>query len=562
VTDVPGGTILDHLYRTAGAAALAGRSDAELLRHVVAGPGTAAEAAFTVLVHRHGPLVYRTCRAALRDTHDAEDAFQATFLVLARKARTLRVRRDLGPWLYEVARRVSAHARAAAARRRKHEQQAAAVRAGSVSDGTNSDCEIASLVHEAVGRLPQRFRAAIVLCDLEGLSYREAAGRLGWTLPTVRNRLARGRQRLRTALRRAGLAPESAALATATAPTLPRALAITTARAAAQVATGSAGGVAESVLILVNGGLHAMLIAKLKTVGLSMLAALLLVAGAHGLGAQAPAERPKAGNSAPVTQTAASPAPVAQEPRMTAEKLVAKLNEPVNIDKEIENTPIKDVLAFLNDKYGITFIVDVIGFDRDQARRTVEDTPVRIPRIPGVTLRTLLRHLLAQVDGLVLVRKDHLHVVPRTQALCEVYGDDLPNGIKEPRIGQPIVHVISDRQPLEQVLADIADQSGRNIVLDPRVTDREKLTVTAKVLNTPTDTAVRVLAELANLRSVQLDNVFLVTSRERAAELQAEEAKWTESRKQEVKENMQWLREQKRAQQQPAKPNEPTPQKP
>ena len=305
-----------------------------------------------------------------------------------------------------------------------------------------------------------------------------------------------------------------------------------------------------------------MLIAKLKTVGLSMLAALLLVAGAHGLGAQAPAERPKAGNSAPVTQTAASPAPVAQEPRMTAEKLVAKLNEPVNIDKEIENTPIKDVLAFLNDKYGITFIVDVIGFDRDQARRTVEDTPVRIPRIPGVTLRTLLRHLLAQVDGLVLVRKDHLHVVPRTQALCEVYGDDLPNGIKEPRIGQPIVHVISDRQPLEQVLADIADQSGRNIVLDPRVTDREKLTVTAKVLNTPTDTAVRVLAELANLRSVQLDNVFLVTSRERAAELQAEEAKWTESRKQEVKENMQWLREQKRAQQQPAKPNEPTPQKP
>ena len=75
-----------------------------------------------------------------------------------------------------------------------------------------------TLVHDAVGRLPQRFRAAVVLCDLEGLSYREAAGRLGWTLPTIRNRLARGRQRLRTALRRAGLAPESATLATGTAP--------------------------------------------------------------------------------------------------------------------------------------------------------------------------------------------------------------------------------------------------------------------------------------------------------------------------------------------------------
>src|SRR5207247_2206977 len=242
VTNVPGGTILEHLYRTAGAAALAGLTDAELLRHVLAGPNAAAEAAFTVLLHRHGLLVYRTCRATLRDTHDAEDAFQATFLVLARKARSLRVRGDLGPWLYEVARRVSAHARAAAARRRKHEQQAA-VRAGSVSDGKNVEPDVTALVHDAVGKLPERFRAAVVLCDLEGLSYREAAGRLGWTLPTVRNRLARGRQRLRTALRRVGLAPESAALASGTAPALPGALAIATARAAAQVAAGTTPGV-------------------------------------------------------------------------------------------------------------------------------------------------------------------------------------------------------------------------------------------------------------------------------------------------------------------------------
>jgi RNA polymerase sigma factor (sigma-70 family) len=359
VTDVPGGTILDHLYRTAGAAALAGRTDADLLRHVLEAPGAGAEAAFAVLLHRHGPLVYRTCRAALRDTHDAEDTFQATFLVLARKARSLRVRGDLGPWLYEVARRISAHARAAAARRRKQEQQAAAIRAGSVSDGTNSDSEIASLVHDAVGRLSQRFRAAVVLCDLEGLSYREAAGRLGWTLPTVRNRLARGRLRLRTVLRRAGLAPESAALATATAPALPRALAMATARAAARVATGSAGGVRESVLALVNGGLHAMLIAKLKTVGLSMLAVAVLVAGAYGLGAQAPAERPNHVKERRVGQAPAPPAPVPEEPRMSTEKLVAKLNEPVNIDKEIENSSLKDVLSFLTDQYGVRFIVNV-----------------------------------------------------------------------------------------------------------------------------------------------------------------------------------------------------------
>jgi RNA polymerase sigma factor (sigma-70 family) len=561
VTDVPGGTILDHLYRTAGAAALAGRTDAELLRHVLAGPGAAAEAAFTVLVHRHGPLVYRTCRAALRDAHDAEDAFQATFLVLSRKARSLRVRGYLGPWLYEVARRVSAHARAVNARRRKHEQQASAVRAGSVSDGTNSDSQITSLVHDAVGRLPERFRAAVVLCDLEGLSYREAAGRLGWTLPTVRNRLARGRQRLRTALRRVGLAPESAALATATAPTLPRALAIATARAAAQVATGSAGGVPESVLLLVNGGLHAMLIAKLKTAGLSILAAAVLVAGAYRLGAQGPGA-PRGANATPLTTAANAPAPAdspVAQPRTSAERLVAKLNQSVNIEKEIDNTPLRDALSFLSDKYDVTFVVNVVAFDRDNANRHVEDSPVRLAKMPGVALRTILRHLLAQVQGTVLVRNDHLEVVTHNQALNEVFGP-LPNWVVEHRLEQPIVSVVYDGRPLERALAEVAEQSGRNLVLDSRIADREKLTVTAKLLNTPIDTAVRVLAEMVGLKSVQLDNVFVVTTRERAAELLAEEQMHAESRRQELREIEEKQRESKREQQ--AKPNAPAPLKP
>jgi RNA polymerase sigma factor (sigma-70 family) len=561
VTDVPGGTILDHLYRAAGAAALAGRTDAELLRHVLAGPGAAAEAEFTVLVHRHGPLVYRTCRAALRDTHDAEDAFQATFLVLARKARSLRVRGDLGPWLYEVARRVTAHARAAAARRRKHEQQAAAVRAGSVSDGTTSDSEIASLVHDAVGRLPQRFRAAVVLCDLEGLSYREAAGRLGWTLPTVRNRLARGRQRLRTALLRAGLAPESAALATATAPTLPRALAIATSRAAAQVATGSAGGVPESVLLLVNGGLHAMLIAKLKTAGLSILAAAVLVAGAYRLGAQGPGA-PRGANATPLHIAATAPAqadPPAAEPRKGAAAIVAKLNQRVNIEKEVDNTPLRDVLSFLSDKYDVTFVVNVVAFDRDNANKHVEDNPVRLPKMPGVTLRTILQHLLAQVQGTVLVRNDHFEVVTHNQALVEVFGP-LPNWVVEHRLEQPIVNVVCDGSPLERALAEIAEQSGRNVVLDSRITDRDKLAVTAKLLNTPIDTAVRVLAEMVSLKSVQLDNVFLVTTREHAAELQAEEAKHAEGRREELREIEQKQRELKR-ERPPDKPNAAAPRK-
>src|SRR5439155_16619016 len=131
------------------------------------------------------------------------------------------------------------------------------------------------------------------------------------------------------------------------------------------------------------------------------------------------------------------------------------------------------------------------------------------------------------------VRNDHLEVVSRAGAVFEVYGDDVTNGLKEPRLGQPLVNVVCDTRPLERALADIAEQAGRNVVLDTRITDREKLAVTAKLLNSPLDTAVRVLAEMVNLKSVQLDNVFVVTTREHAAELLAEEAKQAETRRKE-----------------------------
>src|SRR5689334_9533570 len=247
-------TALGHLYRTAGAAALAGLSDAELLRRFTAGGG-AGEAAFAALLDRHGPSVLRVCRSTVRNTHDAEDAFQATFLVLAARARSLALRGPLGLWLYGVARRVALQARTAAARRRRHEQRAAKAEAGA-HDAVEPD--VAGVVLDCISRLPERFRAAVILCDLEGLTYAEAADRLGWTHATVRTRLARGRERLRLALTRKGLAPV-AALAAGAVPPVPRALAAATARAAVHVAAGTADGWASaSVIALMNGGLRAM----------------------------------------------------------------------------------------------------------------------------------------------------------------------------------------------------------------------------------------------------------------------------------------------------------------
>jgi RNA polymerase sigma factor (sigma-70 family) len=279
------GILLDHLRRTLAAPALAGLSDGQLLRLFAVGGG-AAGPAFEALLRRHGPMVLRACRAALRDPHAAEDCFQATFLVLVRKAGALRRPDALGPWLFGVVRRISARARAAAARRETFEPRAAVPEAV-LAGGPEPDVVV--LVHDAVGRLPESLRAAVVLCDLEGLTYQDAAERLGWTPATLRGRLARARRRLRDRLARLGLGPD-AALALAPV-VVPRALVTATARAAAVAAGQSAGAVAESVLWLMNGGLQSMFLTKLKATGLSLLTAGVLVAGAIGLSAQGPAQK-------------------------------------------------------------------------------------------------------------------------------------------------------------------------------------------------------------------------------------------------------------------------------
>ena len=171
----------------------------------------AAEPAFAALVDRHAPMVLRVCRSILRDDHDALDAFQATFLVLVRRADAVRRRESAASWLHGVALRVSAHARADMARRRRHERQAGelALSADRSAVETNSH-ELAAVLHEELGRLPERYRAPLVLCYLEGHTCEAAARRLGWPVGTVKSRLARGRERLRGQITRRGLAPEEA----------------------------------------------------------------------------------------------------------------------------------------------------------------------------------------------------------------------------------------------------------------------------------------------------------------------------------------------------------------
>ena len=232
-------------------------SDGQLLERFATGRGESAERAFAALVDRHGPMVLRVARAILADPDDAHDAFQATFLVLLRRARSLWVRDSLGPWLHRVAHRTATSLRSSKARRSRLDRLAAR---GEVDRSGPLDDELSRVLHEELGRLPERYRAPVVLCDLEGTTHERAARDLGWPIGTVKSRLTRARDLLRDRLRRRGFAPTAAPLAAIRGldSPLPPALVASTTRAAIHfissrtIPPGTAGALAKEVLAMTS----------------------------------------------------------------------------------------------------------------------------------------------------------------------------------------------------------------------------------------------------------------------------------------------------------------------
>jgi RNA polymerase sigma factor (sigma-70 family) len=224
-----------------GVGSLAGLTDEQLLERFADGRGEASEAAFAALVDRHGPMVLHVTRAVLGDRHDAEDAFQGTFLVLALRAGSIRRRDALASWLYGAARRVALRARRQAARHRERERRRAA-QIAAFEPLSTAQAELCPELYDELDRLPEPFRAAVLLCDLEGHSYERAARVLHCPVGTVQSRLARGRQRLRQRLESRGLAPTVVFAGTKAALTARSAVSPHLAMAIAKTASGVASG--------------------------------------------------------------------------------------------------------------------------------------------------------------------------------------------------------------------------------------------------------------------------------------------------------------------------------
>jgi RNA polymerase sigma factor (sigma-70 family) len=378
-----------------------GLTEAELLQRFASHRDRTAEVAFGELVRRHGPMVYRVCHGVLRDEHEAQDAFQATFLVLVHKARALRARDTIGPWLHAVARRITACARVEAARRRAHEARTCVVESTSTENENRFGDDEEAILHEELGGLPERFRAALILCDLEGLSHEAAAIKLGWPVGTVKSRQARGRHRLRARLIRRGVAlPEflvgagfvtdltAAVSLPLTEATLRLALKVGAAEAAAPAV------VVAPVLTLVTGALRTRLLAKVRLVlatlaGVLVMTTLLTVAAIPILGQQGGTAPGSSGD--PPKGAAHAPADSRELLQRVAESKVAGLRTPED--------ELFALLRQIDDRYRA---IRSIG-PRADRRAAIEKVKPEVERLDGQFLALAMRNPRSNVAEQALV---------------------------------------------------------------------------------------------------------------------------------------------------------------
>ena len=283
------------LFRFGATGAL---SDLELLaRFTAQNDRDVSEAAFAALVARHGRMVQGVCRRILGDDHDTDDAFQATFLILARKATSVRVEDSLGRWLHGVSVRVARRARAIAIAHRRRAQPLDRIDPPDVSNASDAmeHEEFRSVIDEEIARLPARYRSVIVLCCMEGASDDMAAHRLRCPVGTIHSRLHRARERLRIRLKSRGLTlgvGTLAALADGSSPgaAVSRGLVSSTAKAAVRLVSGksTAGIVPATALALADSAHNSMFLMRAALVAASALVVFGLAA--PGPGAQGAAE--------------------------------------------------------------------------------------------------------------------------------------------------------------------------------------------------------------------------------------------------------------------------------
>jgi RNA polymerase sigma factor (sigma-70 family) len=390
-----------YLYRLLGHRRGHDLSDAQLLERFVA---ERDEAAFELLVWRHGPTVLGVCQRVLRNEQDAEDAFQATFLVLVRKAGSISKRQAVGSWLYRVAHRVALRALAG-----KRVASWVAVRDVPAEPAPAPDWDdLRPVLDEEVNRLPEKYRVPFVLCYLEGKTNEEAAHQLGCPRGTVQSRLAWARQRLRARLGRRGLALSAVT---------PAIVSSELVRSAVSSALGSA---PAQVAALSEGVLQTMLWTKLKLV-----AACVFLFGALGIGGVL--SMPKAGD--PGLANANQPRPKAPSPRPPEKTFVF----------ELRDKPWPGVLEWYSEISGLPYV----GTYRPRGKATF---------IPPSRKRTYTLGEITDVLNELLMAQDYV-LVRRTATFTLLPADQKIDGSLLPEVRVEDLHKRGRTELVRTVLA-------------------------------------------------------------------------------------------------------------
>jgi RNA polymerase sigma factor (sigma-70 family) len=478
------------------------------------------ESAFTTLVQRHGPMVWSLCVRRLGETPEAEDAFQATFLVLVRKAASLRGPELLGPWLYGVAYRTASKLRGQRARRMARES--ALPEKIAEERGESMWNELRPVLDEEIQRLPKKYRLPVLLCYLQGMSSEEAAQRLGCAKGTVFSRLSRARELLRRRLVRRGVELSAGALAatfaenTALLAMPPLALREITIRASLLFAAGTAGQALPAPLAaLVEGVVRSMFLSKVKFAVIVVLALGLVGTGlgslAHNSEAGPPsspllaakeddgrkvAQAPDPNKAAaPLRGNPNRPAAVNNQnnPETRRDELRNQLNQPVHFPGfEDARATFTDAIDHLSKRYNLTFHLNERAFQALDPKNDVPTFKIAETPIPEMhsrlktVLQVHLKRLPPKMGAMYVIRRDCIEITTEAAVRAEM-------GIPANRPFLPLVWGKLDNTPIAEALRHLGDQSEYNVISDPRVAEKLKTPATAELNNMPIDTAVRLL---------------------------------------------------------------------
>jgi len=417
----------------------AGLTDGQLLRRYFAHRD---EAAFAVLVRRHGPMVLAVCRRLLRRVEDAEDAFQAAFVVLARKGVRIAERQTIGGWLHGVAYHVALDVRRRGARRQTKEQQVEDMPHPLVMP-TKDQSELLAVLDREMARLPEKYRLPVVLCELEGRSRKEAARQLDLAEGTLSSRLATARKMLAKRMAGHGAAVTGASLTAlfaseAGAVCVPGPLVAATVRAAGGV-------VSAGVIALAEGVLKAMLLTKIKGAALVLLLAASVGVGTVSLTYRTVAAEPQAKADAPrPTARAVSPEKddlealrlevealrvslratrervkvleakvdrtLPQKKTETEREIEHKLNTPVTLN--FTDAPLKQIIDDLRGWENVNIYVDQLALDQEGVSL---ESPVSV-KLENVSLKSALNLILKQVHLTYIIKDTVLQITSESAA--------------------------------------------------------------------------------------------------------------------------------------------------